>query len=34
MIIKTYSKQKVLEEKSKIYQLYMEEMEGAMWATH
>src|SRR4051794_13239116 len=33
MILQTYSNQKVLEEKSTLYQLYMEEVEGAMWAT-
>ena len=33
MIIQTYSNQKVLEEKGTLYQAYMEEEEGAMWAT-
>ncbi|WP_066067761.1 glycosyltransferase family 4 protein [Neobacillus soli] len=34
MIVNTYSIQKVLEEKGDIYRLYMEEMEGAVWAVH
>lgn len=34
MIVTTYSIQKVLEEKSNIYRLYMEEMGDAVWAAH
>ena len=34
MMLQTYSIQKVLEEKSSTIQLFMEEVEGAKWATH
>jgi glycosyltransferase EpsD len=33
MISKHYSSNKVLDEQSKIYKLYMEELEGVLWAT-
>ena len=34
MILSTYSTTKILEEKSRIYRTYMDEMNDAKWAAH